>query len=488
MKSLQGGEYRIPNDNNCILGAGNFGKVYLAYDRNDNKVAIKEIPKSKLEEHPYIQEAFLSEIETQKKATESGMPYFVHLITNFSTDEYEYVVLEFCQGGTLTDYYKKKKLTIENQLEIIYQVGIGVEYLHRIGITHRDLKLDNILKHGDTYKIADFGFATEKSVLATCLGTGYYMSPELVKEEEYDRRVDVWAMNTILYRMLTKTYFFDGRTRNQLDNNIINQKFRVPSRFKTWPEDVKDLLQRGYIKDFRKRPTMLEYIEHQAFDFIKQKHKKNVDYVSSIKIKKNALSRVQVNSQDQHDIDPVQLENNKIYQHVETKLVNYINNLKPFFDLYKKIKDKDLVMGLVSLKRFIQHMTLINIFFHNKKFSPTGAFKKSNITEQEWDTFYSFSASKRFVIRVYYHLFICIREYKAGWEVLENESRKNNVKNPLEIEISQKIRASFLNGLQQVKNSANKTTDPVMIHVIRIADEIMKLENNHTYFFMTPNP
>ena len=485
MKVLDNGKYRIPNDATSILGAGNFGKVYRAYDKNNNKVAIKEIPKSKLEEHPYIQEAFESEIDTQRKATASGMPYFVKMIDHFSNEDYEYVVLEFCDGGTLTDYYKKNKLKLEEILEIVYQVGIGVEYLHRIGITHRDMKLDNVLKSGNHYKIADFGFATEKSVLATCLGTGYYMSPELVREEEYDRRVDVWAVNTMLYKMLTKTYYFDGRTRNQLDNNIINQKFRIPSRFKSWPSEVKDLLQRGYIKDFRKRPTMLEYIEHPVFNKSKGGHKDNVNLVSNMRFKKKQPSKAQSNLNENSSPGPS--PGLQIYNQVETKLVNYINNLKRYFDLFVKIKNHDLMLALVCLKRYLQHLTLINIFFHNKQYTQTGAFKHSGISKENWTTFYAFKESKRFVIRVYYHLFVAIREFKAGWEILESQSRQKGQHNPLTINISQKIKDGFVQGLKKLDQSLRSNTNPLMLQARQIGEGILKIESSPALMFQGVN-
>ena len=485
MKVLKNGAYRIPNDASSILGAGNFGKVYRGFDKNDVQIAIKEIPKSKLEEHPYIQEAFYSEIETQKKATASGMPYFVKLLDNFSDEDYEYVVLEFCEGGTLTDYYKKNKLKLEEILEIIYQIGIGVEYLHRIGITHRDMKLDNVLKMGSHYKIADFGFATEKSVLATCLGTGYYMSPELVKEEEYDRRVDVWAVNTILYKMLTKTYYFDGRTRNQLDNNIINQKFRIPSRFKnSWPNEVKDLLQRGYIKDFRRRPTMLEYIEHPVFNASKGGHKENVNLVSNMKFKKKPSKNTSDSNNQGNSHESKKME---IYNQVEGKLVNYINNLKKYFDLFVRIKNHDLVMALVCLKRYLQHVTLINIFFHNKSYFQTGAFKESGIGLDQWKTFYEFKESKRFVIRVYYHLFVAIREFKAGWELLESQSRRKRIANPLTIEISQTIKQSFINGLKNLDTSLQSFTSPQMFQARQLAQKILTVESSPGLMFQPVN-
>lgn len=481
MKNLKGGEYRIPNDANAILGAGNFGKVYKGYDRSNQLVAIKEIPKSKLEEHPYIAEAFQSELSTQKKATATKLPYFVELRDNFSTEDYEYVVLEFCDGGTLTDYYKKNKLTIDQILEIIYQVSIGVEYLHRIGITHRDLKLDNILKHGKHYKIADFGFATEKSVLATCLGTGYYMSPELVKEEEYDRRVDVWAVNTMLYKMLTKRYYFDGRSRNQLDNNIINQKFRVSSSYRDWPENLKDLLKRGYEKNFRRRPTMMQYMEHPVFNHLRKGHEQNVAMVSNIKFKKKKTTgSTQQNNQPQ-TVD----KSEQYYQEVQSKIVNLINNLKLYFDLYLRMKGIDLVLATALIKRYIQQISYVNIFFHNQRYSPVDCFKHSGISQEHWSAFYGRKDSRRFVLRLYHHLFISIREYKASWEVIENQARSSRTPNPVKLEISQPIRNSLVNSLETIKRTLEQRTDPQSFQAKQLVQEILKFETNQSLLFLS---
>jgi serine/threonine protein kinase len=480
MRSLKNGEYTIPNDVNAILGAGNFGKVYKAFTRDKQKVAIKEISKSKLEEHPYIQEAFESEIETQRKATNSGMPYFVKLLDNFSTEDYEYVVLEFCDGGTLTDYYKKNKLSVQEILEIIYQIGIGVEYLHRIGITHRDMKLDNVLKMGKHYKIADFGFATEKSVLETCLGTGYYMSPELVKEEEYDRRVDVWAVNTILYKMLTNKYYFDGRSRNQLDNNIKSQKFRIAGQYNMWPNELKDLLVRGYEKDFRKRPNMLQYIEHPAFKNCGADHKQNANIVSRIQFKAPST----LPSQGPGTFSQTQ-GNKDVYNQVERKLINYINNLKKYFDVYAKLRNHDLTLGLVCLKRYLQHISLINIFFHNKKYIITGAFKASGITQNHWREFYSFKEAKKFVIRVYHHLFVAIREYKNGWTKLEEHCLRTQSHNPLNFIVSQPIKFGMIEGLKKFDSAMASDTDPIMLQTRKLVQRIIILESSPSLIFQS---
>jgi serine/threonine protein kinase len=285
--------------------------------------------------------------------------------------------------------------------------------------------------------------------------------------------------------MLTKTYYFDGRSRNQLDNNIMSQKFKIPSRYGNWSQLLKDLLEKGYIKDFRRRPTMLEYIEHPVFDPVKSKHTENVNYVSKIKFpaNKNKVSNSDNNPSNYNKISNNVSEKEMIYQKLEVKLVNYINNLKNYFDLYVNLKNRDLVLALASLKRYLQHMTLVNIFFHNKKYIPTGMFRESGIDQNEWASFFNMKQSKKFIIRIYHHLYVAIMEFKSSWTVLENDCRQKKKSNPIKVEISQSIKNSFIKGIEKMIEVLVNETDRKLFDAKNNMKTLLKLENNPPLFF-----
>lgn len=91
------------------------------------------------------------------------------------------------------------------------QVLSGVKYLHSKGVSHRDLKLTNILINSQgKVKIIDFGFASNRSEkLSSYCGTPSYMAPEIVERRSYwGKQVDMWALGVILYKLVTALYAF----------------------------------------------------------------------------------------------------------------------------------------------------------------------------------------------------------------------------------------------------------------------------------------
>ena len=100
----------------------------------------------------------------------------------------------------------------------------------------------------------------------TNLGTAPYMSPELFLEgdEAYTPKVDVWALNTCLYKLLTNKMFFWSPNKKMLEKQVIEKPFYVDPSFNI-SEPVKDLLIKGYMKDPAERLSMQEYVNHPAF-------------------------------------------------------------------------------------------------------------------------------------------------------------------------------------------------------------------------------
>lgn len=173
------------------LGSGSFGSVYLGEDlqsKNKDKVAVKIILKEKLNQYgDYSELALQREIETQKIASDSDIPFFVKLYDHFEDQLNIYLILEYCDQS-LTQILRKFSFEEKECLEIILQIGIGLNYLHTNQITHRDIKPENILLNNKVVRIADFGFASNSSMLTTNLGTAPFMAPELFSDEtqEYD--------------------------------------------------------------------------------------------------------------------------------------------------------------------------------------------------------------------------------------------------------------------------------------------------------------
>ena len=101
----------------------------------------------------------------------------------------------------------KKKISVSLATQLTFQIAVGILFLHNMEIIHRDIKPGNIMVKNNTIKIGDFGFATKDKFAETNLGSLPYQAPEIFVADEgkaYDNKVDVWALNTIFYRLLTK--------------------------------------------------------------------------------------------------------------------------------------------------------------------------------------------------------------------------------------------------------------------------------------------
>lgn len=87
-------------------------------------------------------------------------------------------------------------------------------------IIHRDIKTANIFIHNDTFKIGDFGFATDNLTDMPKLGTPLYMAPELLNAKPYTQKVDVWSLGVILYQLLLGDFPFKATSEEKLKEVI----------------------------------------------------------------------------------------------------------------------------------------------------------------------------------------------------------------------------------------------------------------------------
>lgn len=206
------------------LGDGPYSVVHLATEKSTkNRVAIKFYEKSKLCDIRK-KSGVKREIEIMQKLSH---PNIVKLFEVIDNPKNVCLIMEYA-SGSLRQYLRTRATRRLDELEskqIFRQVLSALDYCHDQNITHRDIKLENILlDDSNNVKLIDFGFATcmpkHKKTKLFC-GTPHYMAPEIIQDVDYiGSPVDMWAMGILLYTMLSGTYPFIANTERDLHNKI----------------------------------------------------------------------------------------------------------------------------------------------------------------------------------------------------------------------------------------------------------------------------
>ena len=246
-----------------IIGRGAFGEVHVCREiKTGNIYAIKKMKKEVLSQknqviHIRSEQLFMSKVKS---------PWIVDLKASFQEDDYLYLVMEFCPGGDFMSLLIKKDILPEEEARFYTaELILAVDSIHKLDCIHRDIKPDNILidKNGHI-KLSDFGLAkiSDKlyennkndnfnknklthQKLFSCVGTAYYVAPEVLNKTGYGKDIDWWSVGVIFFEMLVGYAPFCSEETKEVCYKVINWKnyLKIPDDI-TISKEAEDLINK----------------------------------------------------------------------------------------------------------------------------------------------------------------------------------------------------------------------------------------------------
>ena len=250
------GKYEIIEE----IGKGSMGTVYSAYDPfADSNVAIK-LAHSQLLKKEDGRARFVRLFFNEAHATSVlNHPNILRVFDANIEDDYYYLVMEYIhQADTLASYCSAENLLpVRDVVSVIYHAAKALDYAHRQGIIHRDVKPSNLLQTQSRHiKIADFSVALinrddyEETHVGGLMGSPLYMSPEQITESVVSSNTDIFSLGVVMYELLTGHHPFRAETLNNVIANVTNKNAPPLSDYrKDVPPDLQRVLDRMLAKE-----------------------------------------------------------------------------------------------------------------------------------------------------------------------------------------------------------------------------------------------
>ena len=399
--------YKIIN----FLGEGSFGRAYLAQcDNDNNKYVIKQITLEGMDDEEK-RETF-NEAKILKKLDHPNIIKFKEVFLQRQPKPALNIVTEYADGGDLGQKIEKQKkvkvpLSEAQILDYITQICLALQHIHKKKIIHRDLKSGNIfLMKSGIVKVGDFGIAKglqstwEKA--KTFVGTPYFLSPEIINNQPYDNKSDIWALGVLLYELMTFQMPFNAVSLPMLSIKINRGVYKAPPS--TYSSDIRNLLKKCLTVNPDKRPSIdeilkLPLIKNRINNFLKEvQYDQDLHTTIAKKYKEERKKLKHKYKIVNKDKDQKNKNDNEIKANDNIKQNNQINNSNKN-DTIKmdeiKINEKNNISNNTTKeknenKRMESDKNKVGAFFKNKKSTrkkeisvPNPSNRENNVQSKE---------------------------------------------------------------------------------------------------------
>ena len=326
-----------------ILGKGSYGFVAKVRSKRNNKIyAMKQIDLSKVGSAKEVELCKREVLLLQKLNHPNINKYY----KSFSINNCLYIIMEFMDNGDLNGFIKahekfNKPVREVEVWNILLQSMNALEYIHSQNVIHRDIKPANLFMTNDkTIKIGDFGVAAKMAGMktninnaanfsGTVVGSPMFMSPEMIREEEYDKKTDVYSMGIAMYELC----FFQSPKKAGLnaDGQVLFKDVAIVKNKNIYSNQLLTILQLMIEENKSKRPTSSELCQMIRSQYIKTFLKtSSLSAVTRCLYSLSRFPKYILNYQSNKNTQPITLGFTNAIKHIE-------NNINDKFNQFKEI-------------------------------------------------------------------------------------------------------------------------------------------------------